>query len=296
MAAHAHGISDTKSQKALTELLKRIRVGSIPELNRVKVLIDAYRSDGGAVIKVGVSALSQQLGPKIFEHIKILDALGVPLIIVHGGGKDIDDEMNRQGLPIRKINGRRVTDEKTVKVLKAVMSKIGFQITQSLIENDIDAQHLLGHGGILQVEQLSEELMYVGRVVEIKTRGILALAKEGMIPVITPLGFKEDHVYNINADSASSGIALSVRAKKIVFVTDVNGIHNGESWISNISLSGIKELMMSGKISGGMIPKAEAVIEAVTCGINASIINGAQDNALLAHLFGYNGCGTEIFL
>jgi acetylglutamate kinase len=294
MAGIVHKARASKMQRSFEQLFRGLNIDNQEQKDKVVQLADSYRSGGGAVVKVGGSALSEQCGPKIFEHIKILDGLEIPLVIVHGGGKDIDEEMKRSGLEIKKIRGQRITDERTVEILKRVMSGIGFRITQSLIEQDIDAQHLLGHGGILKVEAMSEELLYVGRVAMVKTKGILALAKEGMVPVITPLGFKDDHVYNINADVACSKIAVSINARKIIFVTNVDGIFDGSSWRSSVTVDEILKMVAEDKITSGMIPKVEAVIEAVMGGLSASIVNGNKENALLAHLFGFNGSGTEI--
>ena len=284
------------AQKAFDSLLRTLGHSSIRDAERIRDMVEEYRSSGGVVVKVGGSALSEQCGPSIFDSIRVLDGLRIPLVIVHGGGKEIDEEMGRRGIDIIKDpeTGQRVTNEDTVEVLKAVMPRIGLGITNSLIQENIDAQQMLGHGGVLKVMQVSETLQYVGRITRVKAGGILALAREGMVVVVTPLGYTSDHVYNINADLAASSIACALSAKRIVFVTNVNGINDGRRWREEIRVWELKGMVRSGSITGGMIPKIEAATEAVAGGVSASIVNGKTEGSVLKHLFGSNGSGTEI--
>jgi acetylglutamate kinase len=273
------------------------------ERDRIAHMVRAYRRSP-AVVKVGGSALSEQCGPMVFDNIKTLGNLGIPLVIVHGGGKEIDDAMKARGLKIERRGGQRVTDGHTIAVLKDVMPRIGHEIMKSLVDENINATHVWGHGGVLVVERMSEELGFVGNVVEVLgTHGILGFARAGIIPVITPLGYSGDQVYNINADNAAARIAVALgasgksarRARKIIFVTNVAGILDGSNaTIRDINVADLKALAGGSTISGGMIPKVEAAIYAVEGGVGASIIDGRKENSLLSHLLGYNGSGTEI--
>jgi acetylglutamate kinase len=283
-------------ETALAQLLRKAAPDGPPisQAQGMSEAVDSYRS-GIVLIKVGGSTFSERRGVAVFDDMKILNHLGIPMVLVHGGGGEIDEEMNRLGIRIERRSGQRVSNSATVSVLRRVMPRIGAAIARSLIEEGIDAEHFWGHHGILRVEKISDDLGYVGRVTEVRTDLISRFAKDGIVPVITPLGFNDGRVYNINADLASGAIAGAIGAKKIVFVTDVDGIFDGKNWRSEITVDEIIALQNAGRISDGMIPKTEAAVSAVRdFKIGASIINGGREDSLLSSLFGFGGSGTEI--
>ncbi len=285
-----------KYETAFAQLLRKAAPDgpTVSQTQKVGELVEAYRSDT-MVIKIGGAALSEKVDALVFDDMKLLNRLGIPMVLVHGGGKAIDRELDRLGIMAEWRSGQRVSDSATISVIADVLPRIGTEITYSFKEAGIDAVQIWGHCGVLKVERISEELGYVGRVTEVNADLISGFAKGGTIPVVTPLGFNDGHVYNINADLASSAIAGAVGAKKIIFITNVDGIFDGKSWRSEITTDEIIALQNSRKISYGMIPKAEAVVSAVRdFKMEASIINGWKENSLLSSLFGFNVPGTEI--
>lgn len=270
------------------------------EKKRVNALIEAYRR-GPIVIKVGGSILDK--GGKtngsaygfVVDDIQTLRSLDIPLVLVHGGGWELDKAMKDKGMKIEKIDGQRVSNAEAVEVIKKVMTRIGERITDSMRAAGIDAVQILGHKGVLSVEKLSEELGYVGRITYVNTEGISESISSGKVPVITPLGFSDGHVYNINADLAGGSIAGALASTRIIFITDVDGIYdkNGR-YMRELSAEDIMSYLDNKAIHGGMVPKANAVLHAISNNVNASIINGNHQYSVLSHLFYRRGTGTKI--
>ena len=247
------------------------------------------------VIKIGGEAFSEGYIAKILQDALLLNELGIHPVIVHGGGKEISREMERRKLVPRFINGLRVSDKKTINVLKKVMPRTGAEITRLIQLLGGQAKQMLGHKGILQVRRISDSLHFVGRVGQVNINPILRLARKNVIPVITPLGFSGPDVYNVNADSAASAIAIALKAEKVTFMTDVDGVRNGPQFVSMLTIPEARKLIRKGIISAGMIPKVEACIFAVknSCS-KAHLINGTVAHALLLEIFTDKGIGTVI--
>ncbi len=282
-------------EQGMETLLKRVLRKGAPSKDRERIedIVETYRG-GSIVIKVGESVLRGGKNGNIVDNIGVLLSLGIQVILVHGGGKEIDKEMGREGLAIVKRDGFRVSDKETVNVVERVLTKIGSEVAKTLNETGIKAVQILGHEGVLNVEKFSEELGYVGIVKEVETKRIFESINSGIVPVITPLGSCNGDVYNINADFAGGSIASALGSKRVVFITDTEGIYDGiNGYRRELSVGEIKSLIESGVIREGMIPKATAAMHAVENHVNASIINGIHMDSLLSHLF-RNSSGTRI--
>ncbi|PIU10218.1 acetylglutamate kinase [Candidatus Micrarchaeota archaeon CG08_land_8_20_14_0_20_49_17] len=247
------------------------------------------------VIKIGGEAFTEGYIAKILQDAILLNELGIHPVIVHGGGKEITKEMERRKLVPRFIKGLRVSDAATIKVLKKVMPRTGAEITKLVGLLGGVSKQMPGHKGILEVQKVSEELGYVGQVTWVNTKSVLRLLKKGIIPVITPLGFKDGYVYNINADTAASSIAIALKAEKITFMTNVDGVKNGMELVPSLAIKEARKLIRKKIITGGMIPKTEACIFAVKNSCKkAHLVNGTIEHALLLEIFTDKGVGTQI--
>ncbi len=288
-------MSYERSMEVLLErVLRKGKDAPREDLERIGSIVETYRG-GSIVVKVGESALRGDKNGNIVDNIGVLLSLGIRIILVHGGGKEIDKEMEKRGLRIVKEDGLRVSNEETVKVVEEVLTKIGSGVIKTLKENGIDAVQILGHEGVLNVEKISEELGYVGSVKEVGTKRISESINAGIVPVITPLGSCNGHVYNINADFAGSSIASTLGSERIVFITDTDGIRDSKNtYRRELSVEELESLIKNGVISEGMIPKTKAAMHAVENHVNASIINGIHVDSMLSHLFRRNGSGTRI--
>ena len=267
----------------LEPLLRRIIPNDAPadRASKFAELLEAYRN--GIVVKVGWEALSGQ-SDKVFQSVGILSRLGVPLVVVHGGGNQVSREMERRGMTVEMIDGLRVTTSEALAVIMAVMSRIGADITYRLNSNGIGAVQLLGHDGLLEARQISAEKGLIGKVTSVDSELILKLIAEGMVPVVTPGALSASQYMNINADHAAAGVASGIGAAKAVFVTNVDGIYDGSAFRHEITVDELKALMATGTINGGMMPKADSAIIAVESGVSAGIVNGQIRDSVILHL------------
>lgn len=238
-----------------------------------------------------------------------MECVGMFPVVVHGGGKAISRSMNEADIAPNFVHGLRVTDEKTIHVVEKVLNR---EVNPHLVEI-IQQYHGKARGihgeDILHVEKLmgndpdtNEPLDwgFVGKVTSVDTEPITAYLKSEIVPVITPLGKGPDgQLYNINADDAATAIACALKARKLVFLTDVPGLlrdpEDKSTLISSLHLSDVDELIDCGVISGGMLPKIKGMVGAVKSGIKkAHIIDSSLPHSLLLELFTSEGVGTEI--
>ena len=269
-----------------------------PSSEQVRKYLEKY-NDEYIVIKCGGSVLTDsKLYDILINDISTLRKLGFYPVIVHGGGKKITAKLNENNIESKFINGLRVTDLDTIKVVEEVLSEFNHEIVQSLIKTGIDAQQFTSkENSIIEATKENEELGYVGLPSKIATSSIEASIKSDKIPVIAPLGKDNDgNVYNINADTAAGSIAKSLNARRLLILSDVEGVlDNEKKLISEINSSVSEELIKKEIITGGMIPKIKNCLDVASNGVKGvCIIDGRKPHSILFELLSDQGSGTLI--
>lgn len=263
---------------------------------KIRVLIEAmpyierYR-DKIVVIKLGGNAMPEINNAA--EDIAFLRRVGIKIIVVHGGGPEIDKELKKLGIIPKFINGLRYTDEKIIKVVEKVFRKINKRIVNGLKSIGVKSTDA---SGCIKVKQKSLELGLVGEITKIEKKKIMEYLNLGYTPAISPLGMGIDNKkYNINADTAASHIAVALNAEKLTILTNVDGVMINNKLLSHIDFQTAKKEIKDGNINKGMIPKVEACIYAVKSKCpKAHLINGLVPHSLLLEIFTDSGIGTEI--
>jgi len=286
--------------KITEEEIKKILPLKGPTFNEVKKYLDKY-NDEFIVIKCGGSVLEDQnLFKNFINDISILNRLGFIPIIIHGGGKRISYKLNGAGIKSNFINGLRVTDKKSIRVVEEVLNEFNKEITEALKKNDCDSQGITNkQNNILLVEQENKELGFVGSPKEISQSIIEQIVSEKKVPVIAPLGLdKDNQVFNINADTAAGAIAKKLNARRLVIMSDVEGVlDNDKKLISEINTDKVNDLIKDQIISGGMIPKIKNCLDVASNGVKGvCIIDGRLKHSILFELLSDKGSGTLIRL
>ncbi len=258
------------------------------------------------VVKYGGNALSgtTHTDPlKVFaEDMVFLASVGIHPIVIHGGGPQINAELERQGIESKFVDGRRVTDAPTMKVVEEVLAnQVNPSIVDAINSCGGKARGLSGaKDGLISVVQRNESLGFVGDVVGIGAQTLAAVLSAGEIPVIATVGV--DHkgqTFNINADSVAAFVAGEMKAEKLLYLTDIEGLRRdvsrADSLISSLTDTELNDLLNDGTIAGGMIPKAESCMEAVGLGVPAvHILDGRIAHVSIIELFTDAGIGTMV--
>ena len=286
--------------KITGEQIKKILPFKGPSFEEVKNYLEKY-NDEYIVIKCGGSVLvDQSLFDNFINDISILNKLGFIPIIVHGGGKKISIKLNEAGIKSNFINGLRVTDKKSINIVEEVLNNFNKEITDALKNNDCDSQGITNkQNNILFVKQENKELGFVGAPKEINQSIIEQIVKEKKVPVIAPLGLdKDNQVFNINADTAAGAIAKKLNARRLIIMSDVEGVlDDNKRLISEINSNRINELIKNETISGGMIPKINNCLDVASNGVKGvCIIDGRLNHSILFELLSDKGSGTLIRL
>ncbi|MEI7640133.1 MAG: acetylglutamate kinase [bacterium] len=276
-------------------------------IQKARVLIEALpymKNFSGAtfVIKYGGAAMTEEKYKDLFmQDLALLSYVGVKLIIVHGGGDDINEMIEKLGMKPIFIKGHRVTDEKTLEVVEMVLTgKVNKQIVKSLNMHGLKAIGVNGKDANLLMAKKKKkdgiDLGFVGEVVKVNTELLETLEKNGYIPVIAPIGVDEKgHGYNINADTAAGEIAIAVKCDKLIYVTDTDGVKLNGKYAHTIKIKDINKNIKNGQISGGMLPKINSAKKVVEAGVHkVHIINGTTEHSMLLEIFTNEGIGTEI--
>ena len=284
--------------KITEEEIKKILPEKGPSFKEVKNYLKKY-NDEYIVIKCGGSVLVNQNLFNIFiNDISILNKLGFIPIIIHGGGKRISKKLDEAGIKSDFINGLRVTDKKSITVVEEVLNNFNKEITEALKKNRCDSQGITNkQNNILLVEQENQNLGFVGTPKEINQSIIEQIVKEKKVPVIAPLGLdKENQVFNINADTAAGAIAKKLNARRLIIMSDVEGVlDDNKKLISEINTDKIDNLIKNNIISGGMIPKIKNCLDVACNGVKGvCIIDGRLDHSILFELLSNAGSGTLI--
>lgn len=280
------------------------------KLSKAEILIEALPyiqkfNNKVVVVKYGGSAmLDENLQLNVIKDVALLKLVGMRPIIVHGGGKEISKWVGLLGKEAKFVQGLRVTDAETMEVAEMVLGKVNKNLVQILEKIGVKAAGICGKDGTtLQVEKKmvnGEDIGFVGNITGVDTHLIDTLLANDYIPIIAPIGMdKKFQSYNINADDAACAIAMAVGAEKLAFLTDIEGVYanpeDKSSLISVLTLDKANELMDSGFIGGGMLPKLRNCIEAVKEGVaGVHILDGRIPHALLLEFFTDKGIGTAI--
>ncbi len=258
------------------------------------------------VVKYGGSAMKDSaLKKSVITDVALLKLVGMKPIIVHGGGKEISSWVKLSGMVPEFVNGLRVTDAKTMEIAEMVLGKVNKGLVQYMEENGVKACGISGKdGGSIRVEKKQLEsgvdLGYVGEVTGVDTGLIDTLIEKDYVPVICPIGLGEDFKsYNINADDAACAVAKAVKAEKLVFLTDIEGVYGDpmdpSTLISELSVSEAKKFIEEGNAGGGMLPKLQNCIGAIENGVSrVHILDGRIMHCLLLEFFTNKGIGTAI--
>ena len=280
------------------EEIKKLWPSSAPDFNNINKYVEKYK-DETIVIKYGGNVLiDRNIFNNFIEDIGILNKLGLSIIVVHGGGPRIKRELEKSNIPTKFINGLRVTDEKIINIVEKVLIDFNNDIVNSLNEKGTKAVPInTKTKNIINVSPENKELGFVGIPEKINNSIINELIKKNQIPVVAPLGLgKNDQSYNINGDTAAGAIAKSLNSRRLLLMTNVEGVLNKEKkLISEISSSKILEMIKDGTITGGMIPKINTCLDSVNNGVRGVVImDGRKQHSILNEIFSDAGAGTLI--
>ena len=255
------------------------------------------------VIKYGGNAMqTEQLKQQVMEDIALLWLIGVKVVLVHGGGPEISQTMKKLGKEAVFIDGLRVTDAETVDIVQMVLAgKVNKSLVNLIQTKGGHAVGLSGvDGGIIEAKMKNEKLGFVGEITKIRTQPITDLLEKGYIPVISTIASdRHGNTYNINGDTAAAHIAGALGAERMILMTDIAGIlkdkDDPSTLIPHVTIAEAKKLYDEGVISGGMIPKVDCCIEALTHGVkNVVIMDGRTPHSILMELLTDEGAGTMV--
>ena len=257
------------------------------------------------VVKYGGSAMADvELQKKVIADVTLLKLVGFKPIIVHGGGKEISRWVDKVGKTPEFVNGLRVTDAETMEIAEMVLGKVNKSLVSMVQELGVKAVGISGKdGGLLKVDKKysdGKDIGFVGDIKSVDTKILYDLLEKDFLPIVAPIGLDDNfQSYNINADDAACEIAKAVGAEKLAFLTDIEGlyrdINDKSSFISRISASQAHELINSGIIGGGMLPKLNNCTSAIESGVSrVHILDGRMPHCLLLEIFTKKGIGTAI--
>lgn len=285
--------------KDMTQVLKKaeVLIEALPYIQQFNRKI--------IVVKYGGSAMSnEELQKNVIKDVTLLKLVGFKPIIVHGGGKEISRWVGKVGKEAEFVNGLRVTDGETMEIAEMVLSKVNKSLVTMVQELGVKAVGISGKdGGLLTVDKKysdGQDIGFVGDVKHVNPKLLYDLLEKDFLPIIAPIGLDDNfHTYNINADDAACAIAKAVRAEKLAFLTDIEGIYKDindkSSFISRMKASEADKLIEQGFIGGGMLPKLTNCTTAIRSGVNrVHILDGRIPHCLLLEIFTNHGVGTAI--
>ena len=280
------------------EELKKILPEDGPNLNEVSKYINKYE-DELIVIKYGGNVfIDRKIFNNFINDLVILNKLGLSIVVVHGGGPRIKKELEKSKIVSKFIRGLRVTDKKIINIVESVLVDFNYDIVSSLKEKGTGAVSInTRESNIIEVIPESEELGFVGIPDKININIIKKNLQENLIPIISPLGLgKNSQVFNINGDTAAGAIAKSLKSRRLLLMTNVEGVLDKDNkLIQEISSSKILEMIKNRTITEGMIPKINTCLDAVNNGVTAvAIIDGRKKYSVLFEIFSDKGSGTLI--
>lgn len=276
-------------------------------MNKAAVLTEAlpYIQDfcGSTVlVKVGGSVMESEANlVSLLADIAFMDAVGMRVVLVHGGGKAISRALRESGHEATFVDGLRVTDEPTMEIVRRTLNNVvNADLVRRLQAFKTNARPLHGNWMFTAEKITTPDRGFVGEPVAVDTRAALEMLDAGIVPVITPLGTGRDgHLYNVNADSAAAALAKALKVEKFVVVSDVPGLLRDPSdpttLMTTLRLSDVARLKDEGVIAGGMLPKIEGCEDAIRAGVHkVQLVDGRMPHSLLLEIFTREGVGTEI--
>ena len=280
------------------EELNKILPSDGPSINEVKRYLEKY-NDEYIVIKCGGSVLvDQNLFDIFIKDISVLNKLGFIPIIVHGGGKRISNQLNEIGIKSEFIKGLRVTDKKTIKKVEEVLIEFNKTIIDALKKQACNSQTINSkENNIITVIQENVDLGFVGTPTKINKSIIDKIVDDKKVPVIAPLGLDANNqTYNINADTAAGSIAKKIEARRLIIMSDVEGVlDDNNKLIPEINSQSIQDLINNETVTGGMIPKINNCLDVASNGVKGVvIIDGRKNHSILFELLSDKGSGTLI--
>ena len=278
--------------------LKKILPENGPPIEEVSKYIEKYKNDL-IVIKYGGNVfIDRNIFNNFITDISILNKLGLSIVVVHGGGPRIKRELDKSNIQTKFIRGLRVTDEKIINIVESVLIDFNDDIVNSLKKNGSQAVSInTKKNNIIEVIPESEELGFVGIPKKINIDIIKNIVEKNIIPIVSPLGLgKNNQTYNINGDTAAGAIAKSLKSRRLLLMTNVEGVLDKEKkLIEEISSSKILGMIKNKTITEGMIPKINTCLDAINNGVTAvGIIDGRKQHSILFEIFSDKGSGTLI--
>ena len=279
------------------EELEKIIPKNGPPINEVSKYIEKYKNDLICLKYGGNVFLDREIFNSFIADISILNKLGLSIIVIHGGGPRIKKELEKSNIQSKFIRGLRVTDKNIINIVENVLIDFNNDIVNSLRKIGSDAVGIhTKNNNIIEVIPEAEELGFVGIPNEINNDTLLSIIKENKIPIISPLGLKKNQTYNINGDTAAGAIAKSLKCRRLLLMTNVEGVlDKNKKLIGEISSTAILEMIKDETITGGMIPKIHTCLDAINNGVTAvGIIDARPKHSILFELFSDRGSGTLI--
>ena len=286
------------SENISLEEIKKFWPSSAPDIDNINKYVEKYKGET-IVIKYGGNVLiNRDLFHNFIEDIGILNKLGLSIIVVHGGGPRIKRELEKSNIPSKFIKGLRVTDKSIINIVEKVLIDFNNDIVNFLNKKGLKAISInTKNRNIINVSPENEELGFVGIPEKINNNTINELIKNNQIPVVAPLGLgKDSQAYNINGDTAAGAIAKSLKSRRLLLMTNVEGVLNKDKkLISEISSSKILDMIKDETITGGMIPKINTCLDSVKNGVRGVVImDGRKPHSILNEIFSDAGAGTLI--
>lgn len=286
-------------EKNMQEILQKaeVLIEALPYIQRFNRKIIVVKYGGSAMV-------DEELKKSVIQDVTLLKLVGFKPIIVHGGGKEISKWVEKSGMEPEFVNGLRKTDAATMEIAEMVLGKVNKSLVQMVQELGVNAIGISGKdGGLLKVDKKysdGQDIGFVGDVKEVNPKVLFDLLEKDFLPIVCPIGLGDEFdTYNINADDAACAIARAMRAEKLAFLTDIEGVYKDpedpETLISELTVTEAHKLMRDGYIGGGMLPKLHNCIDAIEHGVSrVHILDGRIPHCLLLEIFTNKGIGTAI--
>ena len=283
--------------KLSNEELKKILPKNGPVLEEVQKYIEKYKNDL-IVIKYGGNVfIDRNIFNNFIQDISVLNKLGLSIVVIHGGGPRIKRELEKSNIQSKFIRGLRLTDKKIINIVEDVLIDFNNDIVDSLKKKGADAISInTKNNNAIEIIPESEELGFVGKPNKINNEIIKNILEKNMVPIVSPLGLKDNQTYNINGDTAAGAIAKSLKARRLILMTNTEGVlDKDKKLIEEITSPEILQMIKNETITGGMIPKINTCLDAVNNGVTGVVIvDGRKPSSVLFEIFSDKGAGTLI--
>ncbi len=268
-----------------------------PSIDEVKKYIEKYKNDL-IVIKYGGNVfIDRNIFNNFIEDISVLNKLGLSIVVIHGGGPRIKRELDKSNIQSKFIRGLRVTDRKIINIVENVLIDFNEDIVDSLKKKGTEAISInTKKNNVIEIIPESKELGFVGKPNKVNNEIIKNILEKNMVPIISPLGLKDNQTYNINGDTAAGAIAKSLKARRLILMTNTEGVlDKNKKLIEEITSPEILQMIKNETITGGMIPKINTCLDAVNNGVTGVVIvDGRKPSSVLFEIFSDKGAGTLI--